>query len=150
MLKVFIADDSVVVREKMKEALEEQGSIKVIGESGDTEQAITEIRRLDPQVVIIDIRMPGGGGLPVLKDLKARTPGRVAIILTSFPFPQYREAYLAAGADYFFDKTKDIPQMTDKLIELASKNRGSLDSDLEGTISPEDNGSQRNYIFGKS
>jgi DNA-binding NarL/FixJ family response regulator len=101
-------------------------------------------------VVIIDIRMPGGGGLPVLKDLKARTPGRVAIILTSFPFPQYREAYLAAGADYFFDKTKDIPQMTDKLIELASKNRGSLDSDLEGTISPEDNGSQRNYIFGKS
>ena len=82
-------------------------------------QAITEIRRLDPQVVIIDIRMPGGGGLPVLKDLKARTPGRIAIILTSFPFPQYREAYLAAGADYFFDKTQDIQKLTDILVELA-------------------------------
>ena len=84
-----------------------------------------EIRKLDPQVTIIDIRMPGGGGLPVLQDIKARTPDRVAIILTSFPFPQYREAYLAAGADYFFDKTKDIQQMTDKLVELATKNEGS-------------------------
>jgi len=126
MLTVFIADDSAVVRGKLKEALEEQGTIKVVGESGDAMQAITEIGRLDPQVVIIDIRMPEGGGLPVLKDLKARTPGRIAIILTSFPFPQYRKAYLAAGADYFFDKTKDIPQMTDTMVELASKIGESL------------------------
>jgi DNA-binding NarL/FixJ family response regulator len=118
MLKVYIADDSVVVRGKLKEALEEQGSIKVVGESGDAGQAITEIRKLDPQVVIIDIRMPGGGGLPVLKDLKARTPGRVAIILTSFPFQQYRETYLAAGADYFFDKTQDIQKLIDVLGKL--------------------------------
>ena len=125
MLKVYLADDSVVVRGRLKEALEEKGSIQVIGESGDAGQAILEIRKLDPQVVIIDIRMPGGGGLPVLKDLKARTPDRTAIVLTSFPFQQYRDAYLAAGADYFFDKTKDISQMTDKLFELASKIGGS-------------------------
>jgi DNA-binding NarL/FixJ family response regulator len=121
MLKVFIADDSVVVRGKLKEALEEQGSIQVVGESGDAKQAITEIRRLDPHVVIIDIRMPGGGGLPVLKDLKTRNPDRIAIILTSFPFPQHRETYLATGADYFFDKTKDIPRMIETLEGLASK-----------------------------
>ena len=127
MLKVYIADDSVVVRGKLKEALEERGSIQVVGESGDALQAITEIRTLDPQVAIIDVRMPGGGGLPVLKDLKARTPGRIAIILTSFPFPQHRETYLAAGADYFFDKTKDIQQMTDKLLELASKKGSPAD-----------------------
>jgi DNA-binding NarL/FixJ family response regulator len=120
MLKVYIADDSVVVREKLKEALEETDSIKVVGESGDAVQAITEIRRLDPQVTIIDIRMPGGGGLPVLKDLKSRTPNRIAFILTSFPFPQYREVYLSAGADYFFDKTKDIQQMTEILLALAT------------------------------
>ena len=122
MLTVFIADDSAVVRGKLKEALEEQGTIKVVGESGDAMQAITEIGRLDPQVVIIDIRMPGGGGLPVLKDLKECTPNRIAIILTSFPFTQYREVYLAAGADYFFDKTKDIPELTNLLNELAKKN----------------------------
>jgi len=75
-------------------------------------------------VTIIDFRMPGGGGLPVLQDLKL-VPGSGRIILTSFPFPQYRQACLAAGADYFFDKTKDIQQMTDILIELASKNGDS-------------------------
>ena len=125
MLKVYIADDLVVVRGKMKEALEEQGFVKVVGESGDAGQAILEIRQLDPQVVIIDIRMPGGGGMPVLQDIKTHTPSRIAIILTSFPFQQYRDTYLAAGADYFFDKTKDIPLMTDKLFELASKIGGS-------------------------
>jgi DNA-binding NarL/FixJ family response regulator len=71
------------------------------------------------------IRMPGGGGLAVLQDIKANNPERIAIILTSFPFPQYRQAYLAAGADYFFDKTKDIPQMIETLIGLAAKNGGS-------------------------
>ena len=89
-------------------------------------QAITEISRLGPQVAIIDIRMPGGGGLPVLKDSKARTPGRIAIILTSFSNLQYRKAYLTAGADYFFDKTQDIQKMTDLLAHLGAKNGGSL------------------------
>jgi two-component system invasion response regulator UvrY len=98
MLKVFIADDSVVVRGKLREALEEQGSIRVVGESANAEQAITEIRRLDAQVVIIDIRIPGGGGLPLLKDLKTRIPDRIAIILTSFPYSPYREIYVAAAA----------------------------------------------------
>jgi len=130
VLRVYVADDSLVVRGRLKEALEEMGKIKVIGESGDALQAITEIHKLDPQVVIIDIRMPGGGGLPVLQDLKARSPERIAIILTSFPFPQYRETYLAAGADYFFDKTRDIPQMTGTLLELASKNGSSPDEQV--------------------
>jgi two-component system, NarL family, invasion response regulator UvrY len=124
MIKVYIADDSVVVRGKLTEALEEKGDIKVIGACGDAKQAIAEIREMDPQVVIIDIRMPGGGGLPVLKDLKANHPKRTAMILTSFPFPEYREAYLAAGADYFFDKIRDIPSMTETLNKLAKENGG--------------------------
>jgi DNA-binding NarL/FixJ family response regulator len=121
MLKVFIADDSVVIRSKLKEAFEESGQIEVVGEAGDVEQAIAEIRRLDPQVVTIDIRMPGGGGLPVLKDFKDRTPERTAVILTSFPDPQYKQAYLAAGADHFLDKNQDIQKLVGVLIELAGE-----------------------------
>jgi len=127
MLKVFIADDSIVVRGRLKEALEEQGSIRIVGESGDAEQAIQEIRRLEPDVVILDIRMPGGGGLPVLIDVKARDPSRIVIVFTSFPLPPYRQKFSAAGADYFFDKVQDIQQVTDLLVELASKNGGLPD-----------------------
>ena len=121
MLTVFIADDSAVLRGRLKEALEELGTIKIIGESGDAEHAITEIRRLNPQVVIIDIRMPGGGGLPVLKDIKSGKPIRTAVILTSFPYQQYREAYNEAGADFFFDKTQDIPKMLSMFTDLANR-----------------------------
>ncbi len=124
MLKVFIADDSQLVRDRLKELLAEKGSMDVIGESGDAEEAIQAIRRLNPDVVILDIRMPGGGGLPVLTDIKSRKPSPVVIVLTSYPYPQYRQTYLAAGADYFFDKIKDIQQMTDVLVELARKERG--------------------------
>jgi two-component system, NarL family, response regulator DevR len=127
LLKVFIADDSVMVREKLRETLEDQALVKVIGDSGNAEQAITKIRQLDPQVVIIDIRMPGGGGMAVLKDLKAHTPDRIAIILTSYAYPEYRDAYLVAGADYFFDKTQDIHKLVTVLVELALKNEGPLD-----------------------
>ena len=56
MLKIFIAGDSIAIRGKLKEAVEEQGFIKVIGESGDARQAIAEIRRLDSNVTIMDIR----------------------------------------------------------------------------------------------
>jgi DNA-binding NarL/FixJ family response regulator len=121
MLNIFIADDSVVVRGRLRDALEESGTIKVIGEAADAKTAIARIRKLDPQVVIIDIRMPEGGGMPVLQDIKSHSPERKAYILTSFPFPQYREAYMNAGADQFFDKNSDIPKLTEILTEMAEK-----------------------------
>ena len=127
MLKVFIAEDSVLIRGRLKETLDEQGSIEIIGESGNTKQAITEIRQLNPDVVIIDIRMPGGGGLPILQDIKKGEPNRIAIILTAFPLPQYRQVYMEAGADYFFDKTQDIQKLTDVLVELALKQGDTSD-----------------------
>jgi DNA-binding NarL/FixJ family response regulator len=120
MLTIYLAEDSVIVRTKLKAALEECTAIKVIGEAGNAQQAIQEIRQLDPQVSIIDIRMPEGGGFPILQDIKARTPDRITMILTSFPSAQYRETYLSAGADYFWDKTKDIPQMIELLVKMTN------------------------------
>lgn len=125
MLRVFIADDSQLVRDRLKEVLAETGSIDVVGESGDAEEAMQAIRRLNPDVVILDVRMPGGGGLPVLTDIKAREPSQVVIVLTAYPNLQYRQAFLAAGADYFLDKTKDIQRMSDLLVELAQEHSGA-------------------------
>jgi len=120
-LKVFIADDSTEIRNRLKEMLKENKSICLVGESGDAEQAITALRHLKPDVVILDIHMPGGGGMRVLKDIKTIDPERIVITFTAFPYPQYRQAYLTAGADYFFDKTNDVQKMTDVLAGLAQK-----------------------------
>jgi len=57
--------------------------------------------------------MQGGEGLAVLKDIKTRKTKLVVIVLTAHPYPQYRHAFLAFGADTFFDKAKDIQKMND-------------------------------------
>ena len=120
-LKVFIADDSTEIRNRLKEMLKENKSIYLIGESGDAEQAIMALRHLKPDVVILDIHMPGGG-MRVLEDSKTRYPGTTVIIFTVFSYPQYRQAYLSAGADFFLDKTDDLQKMADVLAELAQTN----------------------------
>jgi len=120
-LKVFIADDSLEVRNRLKEMLRENKFIQLMGEAADAEQAISALRDLQPDVVILDIHMPRGEGMRVLKDIKTLDPGRIAIIFTAFPYPQYRQAYLTAGADYFFDKTNEVQKMVDVLAELAQK-----------------------------
>ena len=120
-LKVFIADDSIEIRNRLRELLKENGSIHLIGEAADAEQAINALGDLQPDVVILDIHMPKGEGIRVLKDIKTNDPGRIVIIFTAFAYPQYRQAYLNSGADYFFDKTEDVQQMGDVLAELARK-----------------------------
>ena len=120
-LKVFIADDSIEVRNRLKEMLKENKFIQLMGEAADAEQAIIALRDLKLDVVILDIHMPKGEGMRVLKDIKTIDPGRIVIIFTAFSYPQHRQAYITAGADYFFDKTKDLQEMADVLAELAEK-----------------------------
>ena len=118
MLKVFLADDSQLVRDRLKEVFAEKGSIDVIGESANAVDAMQAIRRLSPDVAILDIRMPGGGGMPVLKDIKTREHSQVVIVLTSYPYPQYRQTFMAAGADYFFDKSTEFEKVIEVLRAL--------------------------------
>ncbi len=128
-LKVFIADDSIEIRNRLREMLKENGSIHLIGEAADAGQAIIALGDLQPDVVILDIHMPKGDGIRVLKDIKTNDPGRIVIIFTAFAYPQYRHAYLTTGADYFFNKTKDVQEMVDLLDELAQKHFMSRSDD---------------------
>ena len=121
MLKIFIAGDSIAIRGKLKEAVEEQGFIKVIGESGDARQAIAEIHRLD-----LRCDYYGHSGAMMWMFASSQRSEITHFISHryypySFPFSQYRETYLATGADCFFDKTKDIPLLITTLAEIASK-----------------------------
>ena len=113
ILNVFIADDSDIVRDELKNLVNELDGVKIIGEARDAEEAAQKLNCLDADLVILDIRMPGGNGMAVLKQLVAKKIPPVIIIYTSFPHEQYRKAYLNAGATYFFDKTND----TDNLLQ---------------------------------
>lgn len=108
---VFIADDSLVVRERLVTMLNELTGAEVVGQAGNVATAISAIRKLKPDVVILDLLMPGGSGIDVLQNIKQTGAGPLVIILTNYPFPGYRQKCLQAGADFFLDKTTEFDQI---------------------------------------
>ncbi len=109
-MKVFIADDSEILCERLIELLAGLPKVEVIGCAHDAEGAIKAINECAPDVVILDIRMPGGSGIDVLQHIKkGNIP--IVIVLTNYPYPQYRKRCLSAGADYFFDKSTEFDKL---------------------------------------
>lgn len=110
-ITVFIADDSLIVRERLVAILDELAGIEIAGQAGHVAEAISAIRKLKPDVVILDIRMPSGSGIEVLQNIKQDEPAPVVIILTNYPYPAYRKKCLQAGADFFLDKSTEFDQI---------------------------------------
>ena len=125
-MKVLIADDSGEVRERIKILLSEVGAVEMIGEAENAQQAIDHIRQQIPDVVILDIRMPGGNGIDVLREIEKKDRLPVVIMLTNYPYPQYQRKCMDAGADYFFDKSKEFEKVVEVLNGYALKADSSL------------------------
>jgi len=103
-VKVFIADDSEMMREILIAELACVAGIEIIGTAQDGLEAIESIDRLKPDVVIVDMRMPGASGLVVLRHVKQSLPATRVIIWTNYPSEPYRQESLMARADCFLDK----------------------------------------------
>ena len=117
-MKVFLADDSEVIREHLVNVISEINEIEIVGQADDGNETVKSVSKLKPDVVILDIRMPGNGGLSALKVIKSKNLAPVVIILTSYPYPEYRKRCLEDGADYFFDKSNEIEEMINILKKL--------------------------------
>jgi DNA-binding NarL/FixJ family response regulator len=111
---VFIVDDSKAIRKRLAEMLSEINGVKVIGEARNAAEAVKGIRTLKPKVVILDIQMPDGNGIEVLKIIKQEKPTTLVMMMTNHSSAQYREKCLKLGADYFLDKARDF----EKLVEI--------------------------------
>lgn len=116
-MKILIADDSEILRKHLTNLLTEIPGVDIIGYAEDTESAIAGIETENPDAAIIDIRMPGAGGIQVLKTVRQAHPDLRIIIFTDYPYPQYRKKCFEEGADYFFDKSTE----SEKLVELIRK-----------------------------
>jgi len=120
-LKVFIADDSSFIHERLPGVLNEISGVEVIGEARDGVEALDLILKLNPDVVILDIRMPGKSGIDVLAELKKQKPELKIIMLTNYAYPQFKQKCLELGAAYFFEKSTDFEKLYSVLQEM-SKN----------------------------
>ena len=109
--KVFIVDDSPVVRERLVTLLSDLPSVEIVGQAEIAFEAISATRRLKPDVMLLDISMPGGSGIHVLEMVKQERPAPLVIMLTNFAHEQYRQKCLQLGADYFFDKSTEFEKV---------------------------------------
>jgi DNA-binding NarL/FixJ family response regulator len=123
-IKVFIVDDSLIVREHLVTMLDELAGIEIVGQAENVAEAISGIRIIQPDVVILDIRMPGGNGIDVLQTIKQDEVAPMVIILTNYPYPAYRKKCLQAGADFFLDKSTEFDQIPE-LFEWFKRGAGS-------------------------
>ena len=118
-MKVLIVDDSKIVCEGLQQMLINIAGVEVVGQANNARDAITAISEYEPDVVILDIRLPGLSGIDVLKDIRAKNLSSRVIMLTNYPYPQYRKICEELGADYFFDKVTEIEEIPNVIEELA-------------------------------
>jgi two-component system response regulator DesR len=119
-LSVLIADDSAIVRDRLADLLREVSGVSIVGETEDVAGTLDGIRRLRPAVVVLDINMPGGSGLDVLKWIRQEGLAAVVIVLTNFAFPEYEQKARAYGASAFLNKSSEFM----KAVELVRAHSG--------------------------
>jgi DNA-binding NarL/FixJ family response regulator len=117
-MKILLVDDSDIFRLSIKKRLSREKEYEKLDEAESYYDALFKIRNNEPDIVILDIRMPGGNGIDVLKEIKKHYPSIKVIMMTNFPFSLYRNECIRAGADYFFDKIRDFDNLFAALQEI--------------------------------
>jgi two-component system, NarL family, response regulator DevR len=106
-ITVFLLDDHEIVRRGLRDLLEAEGDIEVIGESGSAIDAAGRIHALDPDVAVLDVRLPDGDGVLVCRDLRSRHPRTACLMLTSFADDEALfNAIMAGAAGYVLKQIK--------------------------------------------
>jgi DNA-binding NarL/FixJ family response regulator len=124
IMRTLIVDDDARFRRRVKELLATQPDIiEVIGEAADGWEAILKARELEPDLVLMDVRMPGTNGINATRQLKDEMPELKVIILTIYDLQEYREAAMASGAGGYVIKKSLIE-------ELLPAIRGVFESNL--------------------
>src|SRR5207249_42383 len=117
-VQVFIVEDSKLVQMRLAAMVAELDDIELVGHAETVAEAVEAIPRIHPHMVILDFKMPDGTGFAVLDALKRMTPVPVVAILTNFADEELRRRSLAAGADFFLDKSKQFEELPQILRAL--------------------------------
>ena len=104
MLRTLIVEDNTLFRKALKEILRTRFPTMVIEEATDGEEALRKMTAFDPELVFMDIRLPGQNGLEVIRKIRATEWVGTIAVLTSYELPEYKSAAYSCGADYFLTK----------------------------------------------
>lgn len=118
-ISVLLVDDHVLFRQALRHLLEAEPDIRVIGEAGDGRSAQQLAERFHPDVILMDISMPGVDGVTATRDLKAGIPNTKIIILTMFAEDGHVIRAIRAGADAYLLKNSELSKVIDAIRAVA-------------------------------
>lgn len=124
-MKILIVDDTDLIRELIRDMLALLPFSTSIEEAADVSQALSILSRWQPDVVTLDLQLPGGSGLDVLRAIRQAGLSSTVIALTSLADPQIRQACLAAGASFFLEKSSEMEKLPAILRTVAEKRQNS-------------------------
>ena len=123
MIRVLVADDHAVVRRGVVQILAESPHIVVAGEASCGSEVLRAVRENDYDIVLLDIAMPGGSGLEVLKELQSLKPDVQVLILSMYPEKQYALRALKAGAAGYLTKDSAPDELIEAIERISQGNK---------------------------
>jgi DNA-binding NarL/FixJ family response regulator len=119
MLKTLIVEDNSTFRRSLKEVLCTRLPSIDVEEAADGKEALQKIADHVPEIVFMDIKLPGENGLQITKKVKAKYPEIIVIIFTYYDLPEHREAALQCGANHFLSKgtsTQEVVELVQSIL----------------------------------
>ena len=118
-LRIFLVEDTIPIRRRMATRFRAIDGVEIVGEAEESGAALAGINATGTDVVVVDFRLTGGTGLELLHSLARSTPPVITIVLTNHSSAWFRQACLAAGAQYFFDKTSEFDLACNAIKQIA-------------------------------
>ena len=117
--RVFLLDDHEVVRRGLRELLEAEDDLEIVGEAGTAEEALRRVPATSPDVAVLDVRLPDGDGIEVCRDIRSRHPEVKCLMLTSFADDEALFAAIMAGAAGYVLKQVKGADLVDAVRRVA-------------------------------
>lgn len=124
-MRVLLADDSVLILERLQEMLSIYKQVEVVGTLKNGTETLEALKILNPDLAIVDLKMPGLTGLQVLTEIRKEDKILKFIILTFHSSDYYRQMAIQAGADYFFSKVDDFEKVALTVAKMVEKEGNS-------------------------
>ena len=120
MTRVFLVDDHQIVRRGVKDLIDSEPDLDVVGEAGSVSQALARIPALRPEVVVLDVRLPDGNGIELCRELLNQHPALRCLILTSFTDEQAMLDAILAGASGYVVKDIGTLELVEAIREVGA------------------------------
>ena len=118
--RILIVEDNPTFRQTLRRLLDTRFPFLTCEEAGEGKEALTKVNEFFPELIFMDIKLPGESGLELTKKIKSFYPEIIIIVLTNYDLPEYRDAAMRNGADYFLSKgssnTREILCLVESVV----------------------------------